>query len=107
MAQKPLFKSGKKKQEQALAANRHGKLSKTKRGSLQRAPKKEAAKLKHKDEKELTQIINAKNEEALAGKAAQAGGAFAVVRAPQTAEQQRNQASKKPMLVTKAQQRLG
>ncbi|WIA08378.1 hypothetical protein OEZ85_007817 [Tetradesmus obliquus] len=80
MPQKPLRVS--KTIKKAPAANRHGKVPKMKKGAFDIKPKKAKLVQKYNDEKDLTTMINAKNESNAAGKAQQNGGQLAVVKAP-------------------------
>ncbi|CAL5228845.1 g12052 [Coccomyxa viridis] len=82
MPQKPLTSKGNKSLPKLKAANRHGKVIKHKKGGLTQKPKKDAAKQHFEDQKELTKIINKKNEAAAASKAEQSGGHLGMVKAP-------------------------
>lgn len=81
MPQKPLLKPGKKIQKKQ-AANRHGKTPQTKKGKMEKPPKKSAAAAKYREEKELSRAINARNEENLSALAEQKGGKLQMIKAP-------------------------
>lgn len=106
--QKPLNK-GKKAVAKAKAANRHGKITKHRKGAELRrsnnvgprsstigkvtaAPKAADEKAKFEENKELTKFINERNLTTIAGVAVQAGSKLKLVKAPPvaaTAQQQR------------------
>ncbi|KAI7842068.1 hypothetical protein COHA_004265 [Chlorella ohadii] len=85
MPQKPLGKS--KKQGKQVSAKRISEQKqKTKKGALQKAPKRATLKEAHKEALALTKAINADNEEHFAATAAsQPGGKLSVLKAPVTA----------------------
>ncbi|KAL4436146.1 hypothetical protein ABPG77_005594 [Micractinium sp. CCAP 211/92] len=88
MAQKPLAKGKKaaKPGKQASVKRTVEAAKKTKRGALQKAPKRAAIKQAHKEAMDLTKAINADNEEHFAAAAAaQPGGKLSVLKAPVTA----------------------
>lgn len=87
----------KKAPAKKAVANRHGKGAVTKKGRLDKAPKKTAALKGHKESMELTKAINAENEQHFAGAAASSGGRLAVLKPPVGAtadEKQRAKAAK-------------
>lgn len=106
--QKPLNK-GKKATAKAKAANRHGKITKHRKGvrklvvnlykhtvnqsgKVTAPPKAAAEKAKFEENKELTKFINERNLTTIAGVAAQAGSKLKLVQAPPvaaTAQQKR------------------
>ncbi|CAK0782647.1 hypothetical protein CVIRNUC_005846 [Coccomyxa viridis] len=82
MPQKPLTNKGKRSLPKLSAANRHGKVVKHKKGGLVVKPKRDVAKHRLENQKEITKLINKKNEAAAASKAEQSGGQLGVVKAP-------------------------
>eukprot|EP00882_Tetradesmus_deserticola_P008592 GHRQ01009060.1.p2 GENE.GHRQ01009060.1~~GHRQ01009060.1.p2 ORF type:complete len:101 (+),score=40.70 GHRQ01009060.1:190-492(+) len=92
MPQKPLKVS--KTIKKAPADNRHGKVPKMKKGSFDLKPKKPSLAAKYNDEKDLTKMINQKNESNAAGKAQQSGGQLCVVKAPVLAPADQKQKAK-------------
>lgn len=80
-------------QQKKQAANRHGKGAVTKKGKLQKVPKKATLVKQYNEEKELTKMINARNEGTAAGMAAKGGGKLNVVKPPVLASA--NEKSKK------------
>ncbi|CAL8470878.1 g10420 [Coccomyxa elongata] len=95
MPQKALFNKVRKSQGKSLAANRHGKVVKQKKGNFVLQPKKESARKVLEEGKELTKAINHKNEEAAAGKAEQSGGRLGVVKAPPSTDKDSKKGAKK------------
>lgn len=79
MPQKPLSKPG-KKIEKKTAANRHGKSPQTRKGKLDKPPKKLALLAQLRESKELSKEINAKNEAEFAGKAELGGGKLSMIK---------------------------
>ncbi|EIE20279.1 hypothetical protein COCSUDRAFT_54449 [Coccomyxa subellipsoidea C-169] len=96
MPQKALFNKARKTQGKSLAANRHGKILKQKKGKFALQPKRDSAKKILDDGMELTKAINKKNEEAAAGKAEQSGGRLGIVKAPPSADKDSKYGPKKP-----------
>lgn len=82
MPQKPLLKAGKKIEKKKEAANRHGKVPLTKKGKYEKPPKNAKELQAFNDAKELTRVINKRNESSAAGMAANAGGKLKVISAP-------------------------
>ncbi|KAL3141120.1 hypothetical protein ABBQ38_003473 [Trebouxia sp. C0009 RCD-2024] len=82
MAQKALFKNKKNPSQKAVAANRHGKIAKTKKGNFAAPPKKASLLKAYADNKALTTAINKRNEKAAVGQAAQAGGRLKSMQPP-------------------------
>ncbi|KAK9904149.1 hypothetical protein WJX75_005438 [Coccomyxa subellipsoidea] len=96
MPQKALFNKVRKSQGKSLAANRHGKVVKHKKGNFVLLPKRDSAKKILNDGKELTKAINHKNEEAAAGKAEQSGGRLGIVKAPPGTDKDSKAGPKRP-----------
>lgn len=94
MAQKPLLK-GKKAQPKGGAANRHGKVAKTKKGKYAKPPKRGVDKNKYEEDMALTKLINERNHDAVTGVAAQSGGRFKVITAPPVATTAHEKQTKK------------
>jgi hypothetical protein len=73
MAQKSLFKKNKKSAPKAVAANRHGKGAVTKKGKLNKPPKKASLVKAFEESKEISAAINARNLKLSSSKVAATG----------------------------------
>jgi len=83
MAQKPIFKSGKKAKKEAPAPKRlSARAAKTKKGAPSKPPKDAKVKELFVEEQKITKLVNARNENLHAALAVSSGAQLGVVKPP-------------------------